>query len=119
MAYGKPPLGNRGNDYWLWRLQKAGFTKLLAEIEEGKITVYEARKRAGWVKRKKPRTNLEILEQAWARATIGQRGTFSERHKKEIVAAVEWLREACKRELATRPGVGSGESVPSIPTHPG
>lgn len=82
----------RDNEYWVARLRKDGHDALLARIDAGEITVYQARKLAGYLKAK-PKSPAGLLSYHWKRASHDERKRFVVAHLKEVNRLVREVRD--------------------------
>ena len=92
----------RGNSYWLGRLEKEGHGVLLAQIEAGEMSVYEATQKAGY-RKKGPRSAAGKLSYHWQRASHAERKRFIAAHAKDVNRVLREWGEDMKQLKAQKP----------------
>ena len=73
----------RDNDYWMRRLAKDGHGDLLARVQAGEVSMYEARRLAGY-RKAGPRSPAAKLSYHWKRASADERKRFVAAHLLEL-----------------------------------
>jgi hypothetical protein len=92
----------RDNEYWKQRLTKDGHRDLLARIEAGEVTMYEARGLAGY-RKAGPRSPAAKLSYHWKRASAEERKRFVAAHPFEIDRALKDFVHERKAMKAQKP----------------
>jgi len=92
----------RDNSYWLGRLEKDGHSDLLAQIEAGEMSVYEATQKAGY-RKKGPRSAAGKLSYHWQRASHAERKRFIAAHAKDVNRVLREWGEDMKKLKAQKP----------------
>ena len=101
----------RDNAYWRKRLRKDGHEKLLAQIEDGEMTVYRATVRAGY--RKRPSDLGDRLSHHWRRADHSERKRFVLSNLKDVNRVLREVGEDLKKAKAKQDGAEPGNSPTS------
>ena len=92
----------RDNSYWLERLKKDGHSDLLAQIEDGQISVYKATQKAGY-RKKGPKSVAAKLSYHWGRADHAERKRFVTAHLKDVNRVLREVGNDIKEMKAQNP----------------
>ncbi|GGC23687.1 hypothetical protein GCM10011371_09250 [Novosphingobium marinum] len=94
-------MAKRDNAYWAGRLEKDGLTDTLEKVRSGKITMYQARQQAGYLKRPSG-SPAKALAYHWQRASADERRLFVLKHAKEVNRVVLEVFDILKAEKAKK-----------------